>query len=65
MKCNESALSFVPYSQSRASFYRKKGYWIGETFIDFLKNCCNKYGDNIALIHQNRKLTYKQLFTHG
>lgn len=65
MKCHESALSFIPYSQSRANFYREKGYWIGQTFIDFFKDCCNKYGDNIAVVHQNRELTYKQLFTYA
>lgn len=63
MQYNESELPFIPYSQSRASFYRRKGYWVGETFIDFFKNCCNKFSDNIALVYRDRQLTYKQLFT--
>ncbi|MCG8157283.1 AMP-binding protein [Brenneria goodwinii] len=65
MKFNEDALAFVPYSQEMATFYREKGYWTGETLIDFLRGCCEKYADNIALVHQERTLTYNQLFAHA
>lgn len=65
MNFNEDALAFVPYSPDRAKLYREKGYWLGETFIDFLRGCCEKYADNIALVHQQQTLTYGQLFARA
>lgn len=58
-------LPFVSYSQSRIERYRKKGYWLGETLIDFLKNCTRKYANNIALVDNDRELTYAELFKYS
>ncbi|EAA6550867.1 (2,3-dihydroxybenzoyl)adenylate synthase [Salmonella enterica subsp. diarizonae] len=65
MNVNEDALAFVPYGPERSVLYREKGYWTGETLIDFLRGCCEKYADKIALVHQKRTLTYRQLFAHA
>ncbi|MBE8612966.1 MULTISPECIES: (2,3-dihydroxybenzoyl)adenylate synthase [Morganellaceae] len=65
MNVNEDALAFVSYDLDRAKLYREKGYWTDETLIDFLRGCCEKYADKIALVHQEQALTYSQLFAHA
>lgn len=54
---------FVPYPAQRASLYRELGYWQPENHGRFLANCRVRHGQNLALIQDDRQLTYAQL--HG
>ncbi|XDZ52775.1 (2,3-dihydroxybenzoyl)adenylate synthase [Neisseriaceae bacterium CLB008] len=52
---------YVPYAPERAEAYRRAGYWIGQTHTDFLRQTHDQYGHKIAVIQNDRQLSYSEL----
>ncbi|MDC3954006.1 (2,3-dihydroxybenzoyl)adenylate synthase [Polyangium jinanense] len=52
---------FTPWPADFAERYRRAGYWIGETFGDFLRDRAERFGDRTALVDDRRRLSYREL----
>lgn len=53
---------YVPYPAERADLYRRSGYWIGQTHTDFLRQAQASHAQNVAVIQEDRSLTYAELY---
>ena len=42
--------------------YRERGYWIGETFDDLLRARAETFGDRVAVVDGDRRVTFRQLY---
>jgi len=51
----------VPWPDEFVELYKKKGHWEGKTLGEHFDRWVLKYGDNIALIHNNKEITYRQM----
>ncbi|UQA63140.1 (2,3-dihydroxybenzoyl)adenylate synthase [Polyangium aurulentum] len=56
---------FTPWPADFAERYRRAGYWQGETFSNFLRTRAERFGDRIALVGDQRRLTYRELDTRA
>ena len=52
---------FVPYPASVAEEYRRKGYWKGVTLGDHLDRWVARYGDRVAVIAGDERISYRTL----
>lgn len=59
------ASAFVPYSAERASFYKQKGCWLPDNHMDFLANAKASYGDAIAVMENDKTLSYAALYKYA
>ncbi|WP_306214538.1 (2,3-dihydroxybenzoyl)adenylate synthase [Actinoplanes sp. RD1] len=41
--------------------YRERGYWTGQTFDDLLRSGAERFGDRVAVVDGERRITYRQL----
>ena len=51
----------VPWPDEFVELYKKKGHWEDKTLGEHFDQWVLKYGDNIALIHNNKEITYRQM----
>ncbi len=51
----------VPWPDEFVELYKKKGHWKDKTLGEHFDQWVLKYGDNIALIHNNKEITYRQM----
>ena len=42
--------------------YRERGYWIGETLDDLLRDRAGTSGDRVAVVDGDRRVTYRRLY---
>lgn len=52
---------FVPYPPEIAAEYRKKGYWEGVTLGEHLDRWVERYGERIAIVAGDERVTYREL----
>lgn len=52
---------FVPWPPDVAERYRREGLWRGDTIGEMLRTWAEQYGDRIALVDGDTRLTYAQL----
>jgi 2,3-dihydroxybenzoate-AMP ligase len=52
---------FVPWPSDVAERYRREGLWRGDTIGEMLRTWAEQYGDRIALVDGDTRLTYVQL----
>ena len=50
----------VAYPEEFARMYRKKGYWIGQNFSDFLQESAEKYPEHIAIYDEGQQISYQR-----
>jgi len=51
---------FIPYPAALTEEYRRKGYWKGITLGDHLDHWVERYGDRIALVAGDERISYRQ-----
>ncbi|WP_326718392.1 AMP-binding protein [Streptomyces sp. NBC_00243] len=51
----------TPWPAALAAGYRERGYWRGENLSDLLREWSRSYGDRIALVHADRRISYAGL----
>lgn len=56
---------FTPWPSEFADRYRRAGYWQGETFGQWLRARANRFGDRIAIVGDERRLSYRELDTRA
>ncbi|WP_433826566.1 (2,3-dihydroxybenzoyl)adenylate synthase [Actinoplanes sp. CA-015351] len=44
-----------------AARYREKGYWIGQTFDDLLRESATAFPDRVAIVSGEQRITYREL----
>ncbi|MFO1103163.1 MAG: (2,3-dihydroxybenzoyl)adenylate synthase [Methylocystis sp.] len=54
-------IEFTPWPEAFARQYRKKGYWRGEPLTEILHSARRRHPDAVALICQDRQITYAEL----
>lgn len=52
---------FTPWPPEMADLYRRAGYWRGETFGELLRERAARHPDRIALVGDDRRLSYGEL----
>ncbi|MDC0740611.1 (2,3-dihydroxybenzoyl)adenylate synthase [Polyangium mundeleinium] len=52
---------FTPWPAEFAERYRKAGYWLGETFGEWLRARAERFGDRTAVVGEKRRLRYREL----
>lgn len=52
---------FTPWPEAAADYYRKAGYWRGETLWRMLENASHQYAAHTALVDEKRRLSYSEL----
>ncbi|WP_104981928.1 (2,3-dihydroxybenzoyl)adenylate synthase [Sorangium cellulosum] len=52
---------WTPWPPELADLYRRAGYWRGETFGDLLRERAARHPDRIALVGDDRRLSYGEL----
>ncbi|MET8871903.1 AMP-binding protein [Nocardia sp. NPDC004604] len=52
---------FTPWPQEFAERYRAQGFWSGETLGAVLRQAAERYGDRTALVHDDRRIGYRDL----
>ncbi len=52
---------WVPWPDEFARRYREAGYWVGETFGDFLAARSSAFADRVAVVDGDRRWTYREL----
>ena len=52
---------FVPYPPEIAEEYRRKGYWKGRTLGEHLDDWVARFGDRIAVVSGEERITYRAL----
>jgi 2,3-dihydroxybenzoate-AMP ligase len=52
---------FVPWPESFAKEYQKKGYWAGITLGEAFESWVEKYADRPALAYQGKDISYRQM----
>lgn len=56
---------YVPFPESRAQQYRDMGCWENQTHFQLLKYAHTAYGKNIAIIQDNKQLSYSDLYNYA
>lgn len=56
-----SAADWVPWPEELADTYRRAGYWIGETFPDFLRDRAARFRGHTAVVDGDTRWTYGEL----
>nr|WP_101896955.1 AMP-binding protein [Embleya scabrispora] len=51
----------TPWPDEWAERYRESGYWQGRTLGDLLHDWARRYDDRVALVHRERRLSYREL----
>lgn len=57
----EQLEGFVPYPAEAADDYRRRGYWKGLTLGDHLDDWVTRYGERIALVAGEERISYRVL----
>lgn len=52
---------WVPWPAEFADRYRREGYWAGQPLGTLLRASCARHADRVALVHDDRRLTYRDL----
>ena len=52
---------FIPYPAEVAEEYRRRGYWKGLTLGDHLDDWVRRYGERIALVAGEQRISYREL----
>ncbi|MEU4804690.1 (2,3-dihydroxybenzoyl)adenylate synthase [Actinosynnema sp. NPDC023587] len=52
---------WTPWPEEFARRYREAGYWVGETFGDFLAARAERFADRVAVVDGARRWTYREL----
>src|SRR3989304_600520 len=52
---------FVPFPADLAEEYRRKGYWRGRTLGEHLDDWVARFGDRIAVVSGEERITYRDL----
>ncbi|SER06971.1 (2,3-dihydroxybenzoyl)adenylate synthase [Actinokineospora terrae] len=52
---------WVPYPEDLAARYRERGYWTGETFGAFLADRAAEFADQVAVVDDRQRWTYREL----
>jgi 2,3-dihydroxybenzoate-AMP ligase len=52
---------FVPYPNDMADEYRRKGYWKGITLGEHLDRWVERYGERVAIIAGDERISYRAL----
>ncbi len=52
---------FIPYPAEVAKDYRSKGYWAGRTLGEHLDDWVARYGDRIAIVAGEQRISYREL----
>ena len=52
---------FVPWPKEAADRYREAGYWRGRPLGSYLHEWAEAYGDAVAVVDGDTRLTYRQL----
>ena len=52
---------FVPWPPEFAETYRRKGYWKGKTFGESLDDWAARYGERIAVVSGDVRISYREL----
>lgn len=56
---------YVPFPEKRAAFYKEQGCWENRTHFDLLKENANKFSDKVAVIQNEKQLTYQMLYEYA
>ncbi|RVX38507.1 2,3-dihydroxybenzoate-AMP ligase [Nonomuraea polychroma] len=56
---------FVPWPEETADRYRAAGYWRGRPLGDYLHEWADTYGDAVAVVDGDTRLTYRELASHA
>jgi len=57
----EQLEGFVPYPAEAAEDYRRRGYWKGITLGEHLDDWVRRYGERIAVVAGEERISYRQL----
>jgi len=52
---------FIPYPAVVAETYRRKGYWIGKALGEHLDDWVARYGERVAVVAGEERISYSQL----
>src|SRR3990172_7488852 len=58
---SEPLEGFVPYPADLAEDYRRKGHWKGRTFGEYLDGWVKRYGERIAVVAGEERISYMEL----
>ncbi|MGB3437225.1 MAG: AMP-binding protein [Actinophytocola sp.] len=60
-----TTLDIVPWPEATAAGYRAAGYWRDRTLGHWMWHWAGRFGDRVALVDGDTRLTYRQLAEHA